>query len=114
LQRLQGIAKKDAYGYSYSDHIGYFGFGDVAFEVARAAEETRPRAAIEIYQQFAERLIAMRGRKRYQLASTYLVKMRALCEKLGEGETWMRYITALREQHRNLRALKEELARVSL
>ena len=59
LQRLQGMAKKDAYGYSYSDPFGYFGFGDVAFEVARAAEETRPRAAIEIYQQFAERLIAM-------------------------------------------------------
>jgi uncharacterized Zn finger protein len=114
LQRLQGMAKKDAYGYSYSDPFGYFGFGDVTFEVARAAEETRPRAAIEIYQQFAERLIAMRDRKRYELASTYLVKVRALYEKIGEGETWTRYITALREQHRNLRALKEELARAGL
>ena len=56
----------------------------------------------------------MRDRKRYELASTYLVKVRALYEKLGEGEAWTRYITALREQHRNLRALKEELARAGL
>ncbi len=114
LRRLQGIAKKDGYGYTYTDLFGYYGFSDVAFEVARAAEETRPHAAIEIYRQFAERLIAMRDRKRYELASNYLVKVRTLYEKLGEGEEWTRYITALREQNRNLRALKEELAKAGL
>ena len=40
--------------------------------------------------------------------------MRALYEKLGEGEAWTSYITALREQNRNLRALKEELAAAGL
>ena len=35
-------------------------------------------------------------------------------EKLGEGEAWTSYITALREQNRNLRALKEELAAARL
>ena len=70
LQRLQGTAKKDGYGYTYSDRYGYYGYSDVAFEVARAAEEIRPHAAIEIYRQFAERLIAMRDRKRYELACT--------------------------------------------
>ena len=102
LQRLQGMAKKDGYGYTYSDRYGYYGFSDVAFEVARAAEVTRPHAAIELYQRFAERLIAMRDRKRYELAVTYLVKVRVLCEKLGEGEAWTSYVTALREQNRNL------------
>jgi catechol 2,3-dioxygenase-like lactoylglutathione lyase family enzyme len=114
LQRLQGTAKKDGYGYTYIDRYGYYGYSDVAFEVARAAEETRPHAAIELYRQFAERLIAMRDRKRYQLACTYLVKVRALYEKLGEGEAWTSYIAALREQNRNLRALKEELADAGL
>jgi uncharacterized Zn finger protein len=114
LQRLQGTAKKDGYGYTYSDHYSYYGYSDVAFEVARAAEETRPHAAIELYRQFAERLIAMRDRKHYQLACTYLVKMRTLYEKLGEGEAWTSYVTALREQNRNLRALKEELANAGL
>ncbi|MFL5656878.1 MAG: VOC family protein [Ktedonobacteraceae bacterium] len=114
LQRLQGTAKKDGYGYTYSDRYSYYGYSDVVFEVARAAEETRPHAAIELYRQFAERLIAMRDRKHYQLACTYLVKMRALYEKLGEGEAWTSYVTALREQNRNLRALKEELTNAGL
>src|SRR3989440_50787 len=114
LQRLQGTAKKDGYGYTYSDRYSYYGYSDVAFEVARAAEETRPHAAIELYRQFAERLIAMRDRKHYQLACTYLVKMRTLYEKLGEGEAWTSYVTALREQNRNLRALKEELTNAGL
>ena len=114
LQRLQGTAKKDGYGYTYSDRYGYYGYSDVAFEVARAAEESRPHAAIELYRQFAERLIAMRDRKRYELACTYLVKVRALYEKLGEDEAWTGYVAALREQNRNLRALKEELADAGL
>jgi catechol 2,3-dioxygenase-like lactoylglutathione lyase family enzyme len=114
LQRLQGTAKKDGYGYTYNDRYGYYGYSDVAFEVAKAAEETRPRAAIELYRQFAERLIAMRDRKRYELACTYLVKVRALYEKLGEDEAWTSYVAALRQQTRNLRALKEELANAGL
>jgi len=114
LRRLQGTLKKDGYGSTYSDRYGYYGYSDVAFEVARAAEATRPHAAIELYRQFAERLIAMRDRKRYELACTYLVKVRALYEKLGEGGAWTSYITALREQNRNLRALKEELANAGL
>ena len=56
----------------------------------------------------------MRDRKHYQLACTYLVKMRTLYEKLGEGEAWTSYVTALREQNRNLRALKEELTNAGL
>ena len=61
----------------------------MAFEVARAAEEIRPHAVIELYRQFAERLIAMWDRKRYEFACIYLVKVRALYKKLGEGEAWM-------------------------
>jgi uncharacterized Zn finger protein len=80
----------------------------------RAAEETRPREAIELYQQYAERLIALRERKNYQAACTYLVKGRALYEKLGEGEAWTSYITALRERKCNLRSLREDLAAAGL
>src|SRR6266487_1720978 len=114
LQRLKGIVKKDRYGSTYEDGYGYYGSGTIALEVARAAEETRPREAIEIYRQYAERLIAMRGRQNYQQACKYLAKMRVLYEKLGENEAWTNYITALREQNRNLRALKEELTHAGL
>ena len=115
LQLLKGMAKKDSYGYTYDGGYGYYGYSsNIALDVAAAAEETRPREAIDLYRQYAERLIAMRDRKNYQAACTYLLKMRALYEKLGENEAWTGYITALREQNRNLRALKEELARARL
>jgi catechol 2,3-dioxygenase-like lactoylglutathione lyase family enzyme len=114
LRLLKGMAKKDSYGYTYNDGYGYYGFGDIALQVARAAEETRPREAIELYRQRAERLIAQRGRQNYQEACKFLAKMRTLYDKLGEDETWTSYVTALREQNRNLRALKEELANAGL
>src|SRR5712691_4661952 len=114
LHLLKGTAKKDYHGYTYLDSYGYFGHSNLALEVARAAQETRPREAIELYRHYAERLIALRERKNYQAACTYLVKMCALYEKLGEREAWTSYITALREQNRNLRALKEELADAGL
>ncbi len=107
LYLLKGMAKKDSYGYTYNDGYGYYGFGDIALQVAKAAEETRPREAIELYRQRAERLIA-------QQACTFLAKMRVLYEKLGEEDAWTSYVTALREQNRNLRALKEELANAGL
>jgi uncharacterized Zn finger protein len=98
-----------AYGYSYG-----YGYGTIAIEVARAAEETRPREAIEIYRRFVERLIGQRGRGSYQTACQYLLRMRDLYEKLGEHETWAAYIAELRDKNRNLRALKEELANAGL
>jgi uncharacterized Zn finger protein len=83
-------------------------------KVAKAAEETRPRAALEIYRQQAERFIAQRGRGNYQGACELLVKVRALYERLGESGTWAAYITALRQQKPSLPALKQELAAVGL
>ncbi len=114
LYLLKGMAKKDSYGYTYNDGYGYYSFSDIALQVAKAAEETRPREAIELYRQRAERLIAQRGRQNYQQACTFLAKMRVLYEKLGEDDAWTSYVTALREQNRNLRALKEELANAGL
>src|SRR5712692_5136377 len=83
-------------------------------KVAKAAEETRPRAALEIYRQQTERFIAQRGRGNYQGACELLVKVRALYERLGESGTWAAYITALRQQKPSLPALKQELAAVGL
>lgn len=114
LELLKGIAKKDSHGYTYNSSYEYYRFGDISLEVAIAAEEARPREAIELYRQQAERLIAMRDRKNYQAAINPLTKMRKLYDKLGERETWTSYITTLREQNRNLRALKEELAKAGL
>ena len=86
----------------------------MALEVANAAEETRPRAALELYQQHAESLIAQQGRQNYQQACRYLATVRRLYERLGESEAWARYIADLRERNRRLRALMEELAAAGL
>jgi hypothetical protein len=119
LKLLKEMAKKDRYGYIYPSTAGYgygYGYDDttIDLDVAKAAEETRPHEAIQLYQQRAERLIAMRERKNYQAACTYLAKARALYQQLGESETWTSYIATLREQNRNLRALKEELTKAGL
>ena len=86
----------------------------MTLEVAKAAEETRPRAALELYQQHAEGLIAQQGRQNYQQACRYLTKVRRWYEQLGESEAWARYIADLRERNRRLRALMEELAAARL
>jgi len=119
LKLLKEIAKKDSYGYTYPSTSGYgYSYSSydtgIDLDVAKAAEETRPREAIQLYQQRAERLIAMRERKNYQAACTHLAKVRTLYQKLGEHETWTNYIATLREQNRILRALKEELTKAGL
>jgi uncharacterized Zn finger protein len=113
LKLLEGILTKDREGYTYTSSKIHYNIG-IDVDVARAAEETRPREAIQIYQRRAERFIAMRDRKHYQEACPFLAKIRALYQKLGEPEAWTSYITTLREQNRNLRALKDELAKAGL
>ncbi|HVC34925.1 MAG TPA: SWIM zinc finger family protein [Chloroflexota bacterium] len=93
---------------------GYLLATSLALVVAQAAEASRPRAALAIYQQRVERLIALRGRVSYQAACDLLKRVRAIHETLGETDAWTRYLADLREQNRNLRALKDELAAARL
>jgi uncharacterized Zn finger protein len=82
---------------------------EVLIRVAQAAETDYPRAALEIYRCRAERAIAARGRANYQVAAEHLLRVRALHSRLGEQAAWNTYIADLREDHRRLRALREEL-----
>ncbi len=95
---------------------GPYGYGnyEVAIDVARAAEETHPQASIEIYQRYVKRLIDLRGRENYHIACQYLLSVRRLYQKLGKDDVWTNYIMELREQNRNLPALKDEMAKVKL
>jgi tetratricopeptide (TPR) repeat protein len=97
---------------AWSDPYGA-GYG-LALRVAQAAETTRPRDALEIYRDHAERLIDLRGRGNYQSASQYLRKVRDLCDRLGERAAWQSYIADLRTRHRTLRAFQEELTLAGL
>jgi hypothetical protein len=77
--------------------------------VARAAEQKRPRAAIDLYVGQIEQLIKARGRDNYAEAVKYLCRVRDLYQGLGELETWVTLITNLRARNRHLPALKDEL-----
>jgi uncharacterized Zn finger protein len=88
--------------------------GRQAIRVAEAAEGSRPREAMRIYVEQAERLIAVRGRDNYAKAAMYLARVRELYRRLGEEHAWATYITTLREENPRLRALKDELNKAGL
>ncbi len=88
--------------------------GDRLIRVAQAAAETRPQAAVEIYQEQAEKWIEARGRKRYQEACIHLTKVRDLYRQMSQESTWTDFIAELRERHRRLRALQDELNKAGL
>jgi uncharacterized Zn finger protein len=87
---------------------------NVGIEVAKAAEESHPQEAIEIYQAYVETCIEWRGRENYHLACQYLLSIRKLYQKIGKSNEWTTYITDLRESNARLPALKDEMAKAKL
>jgi uncharacterized Zn finger protein len=92
----------------------YWGDSTLQVEVAQAASEKRPKEAIRLYMQVVESLIQQRSRENYAQAAGYLKSVCGAYLRLGESQTWERLIADLREQHRNLPALREELDRAGL
>ncbi len=88
--------------------------GNQLLRVAEAAEETRPQAAVEIYLERAEELIAGRGRERYQQACTYLTTVRDLYRQMSQERAWTSCIAELRERYQRLPALQDELNQAGL
>jgi len=90
--------------------------GDVSIvlAVAQAAEKARPRGALTLYRKHAETLIQLHSRESYRSACYFLEKVRDLYHRLGENGAWAGYVTELREQHRSLRILQEELTAAKL
>ncbi len=107
LQLLQATKpySTESYQWKYDYNLA----SRVAIKAAELAEEGYPRASIDLFQQHVERLITEHGRANYQVACSYLVKIRSLYEKLDETEQWINYIAWLRKRHSRLRTLKEEL-----
>ena len=86
----------------------------IQLEVARAAAKTRPHAAIGIYLKNARWLIAQRNRTSYAEAADRLAAVRDLYRNMGEEERWRQLIADLRQEHRTLRALQDELNKARL
>jgi uncharacterized Zn finger protein len=112
LQFLKATKPSGSEGYQWQ--YDYARTPEVALKAAECAEEIYPRASIDLYQQHVERLIAGRGRSNYQVACSYLAKIRSLYEKLDETEQWTTYIAWLRKRHSRLSTLKVELTAAGL
>ena len=94
------------FGYSY-----YVTPSNYELQVAKAAEAEYPNDAIRLYQRIAEKLIDARGRERYQQAAEYFIRVKQLYQAQEREAEWNTYITHLRNTHKPLRALREELDR---
>ncbi len=112
LQLLEATKPFSIEGYQWK--YDYALAPKIALKAAERVEEAYPRASIDLYQQYVERLIKEHGRSNYQVACSYLVKIRSLYEKLDETEHWILYIAWLRKRHSRLRTLKEELTAAGL
>ena len=112
LQLLKATKPSVLDGYQWQ--YDYARTPEIALKAAARAEEVSPRASIDLYQQYVERLITGHGRSNYQVACSYLTKIRSLYEKLDETEQWANYIARLRKRHSRLSTLKQELEAASL
>jgi hypothetical protein len=88
--------------------------GGQRIRIAQAAEQEFPREAIGLYQRAAEELIGWQGRQNYATAAGYLARVGALYRRLGEESAWLELASALRREHRRLRALQEELTKAGV
>ena len=104
LQLLKATKPSGPDGYQWQ--YDYARTPEVALKAAERAEEMYRRASIDLYQQHVERLIAGHGRSNYQVACSYLVKIRSLSEKLDETGQWTNYISWFRKRHSRLSTLK--------
>ena len=77
--------------------------------VAKAAEESRPEQAIQLYLDRIKSLIDRRGRDNYAEAANYTTVVRELYKRLGRQKDWYTLIASLRQENRNLPAYLDEL-----
>ena len=83
-------------------------------EVADASRHALPERAIPVFIRYARQYIDSRGRDNYQRAASLLAKVQQAYDQLGEIETWEILIVDLREEHKRLPALKDELNKAGL
>ena len=90
------------------------GWGNLKLHVAQASDKHCPQKAIPVYLDVAEKLIARQGRKNYAAAAGYLRRARDLFSNIKRSDEWKKTIADLRERHRNLPALQDELRKAGV
>ena len=83
-------------------------------EVAQAAKKQYPREAIRLFTEEAERFIDFRSRENYSQAALCLREIREIYRQLNETQSWDKLIADIRERHKRLPALQDELNQLKL
>lgn len=73
-----------------------------------------PERALPVYIKYARHYIERRGRNNYKTTADLLKIVRELYDQLDDIETWETLIAELREEHKRLPALKDELNKAGL
>ncbi len=82
--------------------------------MAAAAEQDFPDQAIRLYQRLADHQIEARQRAHYHAAAKYLARVKQVLDAAGRTEEWTILIAELRQRHKTLRALQDELNQLRL
>ncbi|MGM7721796.1 SWIM zinc finger family protein [Metabacillus sp. Hm71] len=77
-------------------------------------EKKEPGILLPLYVKSVQEEISMKSRENYKMAVRYLKRMKAQYKKLKREEVWENYILHLSEEHKRLRAFKEELKKGKL
>jgi uncharacterized Zn finger protein len=91
-----------------------WGDHELHLEVAHAAKKQYPQESIRIFEQEAERFINNRNRDSYSQAALCLREIRDIYRQLNDAESWQKLITDIRDRHKRLPALQDELNQLKL
>jgi uncharacterized Zn finger protein len=81
-------------------------------QVAEAVADHYPDRAVAIWENVAEKQIALTKPKAYEAAAIYLRKVYSLLKKLKREEDWRNYISNLRQANARKSKLIESLSRL--
>jgi hypothetical protein len=73
-----------------------------------------PGRLVPVLRQYAEQRIAEKNRKSYQRVAEWLAELKSVYHLLDQSEVWTAYLREVKENHRRLLALQDELAKAKL
>ncbi|MDQ0232720.1 SWIM zinc finger family protein [Metabacillus malikii] len=91
-----------------------FALSDFDTYVLKEIEKKQPGILLPLYAKSVQEEIKLKTRANYKMAVRYLKRMKSQYKKLKREEVWDNYIRQLAEEHKRLRALKEELTKGKL
>jgi uncharacterized Zn finger protein len=89
--------------------LGWPGLRNYRMKLAPLIADEYPDEAIKTYREAAEQQIEYRQRTAYREAAGYLAQVKKIFARAGREDEWKRYISTLRETHKRLPALQQEL-----